>query len=309
MAEDGADILDLGAESTRPGAPRVPEEQERERMSAAVAAIRRELPHMPLSIDTTRASVAEAALENGADVLNDVSGLQFDNGIAEAAARHKAMLVLMHMRGTPQTMQTMTRYDDLTGEVLAYFVEKIGWLRGEGVTQIVRDPGFGFSKTVEQNFRPQHLPHLHLHGHQIIFHSLIKFPIIMKILRPNTQNDIFSCITAVQKFSGTVCIHLYALPVKRKPRSTALPLYSGFDKIHSRRTNKSCHKFIYRILIKIRRCSHLLNHTGFHHHDPCSQRHGLHLIMGHIDGGGSQIPVELADLRPHADAQLGVQTR
>ena len=123
MAEDGADILDLGAESTRPGAPRVPEEQERERMSAAVAAIRRELPHMPLSIDTTRASVAEAALENGADIVNDVSGLQFDNGIAEAAARHKAMLVLMHMRGTPETMRTMCGYDNLLSEVCKFLEE------------------------------------------------------------------------------------------------------------------------------------------------------------------------------------------
>ena len=153
MAEEGADILDLGAESTRPGAPRVPEEQERARMSAAVAAIRRELPHMPLSIDTTRASVAEAALGNGADIINDVSGLQFDNGIAEAAARYKAMLVLMHMRGTPSDMQTMCGYDNLLSEVCAFLEEaadkavSLGAARGS----IIIDPGIGFAKDYGQN--------------------------------------------------------------------------------------------------------------------------------------------------------------
>ena len=153
MAEDGADILDLGAESTRPGAPRVPEEQERERMSAAVAAIRRELPHMPLSIDTTRASVAEAALENGADVVNDVSGLQFDNGIAEAAARHRAMLVLMHMRGTPETMRTMCGYDNLISEVCKFLEEAADKAVSLGVTResIIIDPGIGFAKDCGQN--------------------------------------------------------------------------------------------------------------------------------------------------------------
>lgn len=153
MAEDGADILDLGAESTRPGAPRVPEEQERARMSAAVAAIRRELPHMPLSIDTTRASVAEAALENGADIVNDVSGLQFDGGIAETAARYKAMLVLMHMRGTPSDMQTMCGYGNLLSEVCAFLEEAADKAVSLGAAResIIIDPGIGFAKDYGQN--------------------------------------------------------------------------------------------------------------------------------------------------------------
>ncbi len=153
MAEEGADILDLGAESTRPGAPRVPEEQERGRMAAAVAAIRRELPHMPLSIDTTRASVAEAALENGADIINDVSGLQFDNGIAAAAARFKAMLVLMHMRGTPETMRTMCGYDNLLSEVCAFLEEAADKAAALGAAResIIIDPGIGFAKDYGQN--------------------------------------------------------------------------------------------------------------------------------------------------------------
>lgn len=153
MAEEGADILDLGAESTRPGAPRVPEEQERARMSAAVAAIRRELPLMPLSIDTTRSSVALAALGNGADIINDVSGLQFDNGIAEAAARYKAMLVLMHMRGTPETMRSMCGYGNLLGEVCAFLDEAADKAASMGVAResIIIDPGIGFAKDYGQN--------------------------------------------------------------------------------------------------------------------------------------------------------------
>ena len=153
MAEDGADILDLGAESTRPGAPRVPEEQERERMSAAVAAIRRELPHMPLSIDTTRASVAEAALENGADIINDVSGLQFDGGIAEAAARYKAMLVLMHMRGTPSDMQTMCGYNTRSSVLCSFLEDAADKAVSLGVAResIIIDPGIGFAKDYGQN--------------------------------------------------------------------------------------------------------------------------------------------------------------
>lgn len=111
-------------------------------------------PDTPVSIDTFRSEVAEGAIERfGPCIVNDITAGTADPAIAAVAARHGVPLIAMHMRGTPQTMQTMTRYDDLTGEVLAYFVEKIGWLRGEGVTQIVLDPGFGFSKTVEQNFR------------------------------------------------------------------------------------------------------------------------------------------------------------
>lgn len=153
MAEEGADILDLGAESTRPGAPRVPEEQERARMSTAVAAIRRELPLMPLSIDTTRSSVALAALENGADIINDVSCLQFDNGIADAAARYKAMLVLMHMRGTPETMRSMCGYGNLLGEVCAFLDEAADKAASLGVAResIIIDPGIGFAKDYGQN--------------------------------------------------------------------------------------------------------------------------------------------------------------
>lgn len=153
MAEEGADILDLGAESTRPGAGRVPEEQEISRMEAAVRAIRNELPHMPLSIDTTRSSVARAALAAGADIINDVSGLQFDEDIAHAAAEYGAMLVVMHMRGTPGDMQSMCGYDNLIAEVCSFLREKAKRAEELGVPKknIIIDPGVGFAKDYNQN--------------------------------------------------------------------------------------------------------------------------------------------------------------
>ncbi len=153
MAEEGADILDLGAESTRPGAKRVPEEEERSRIAAAAAAIRRELPLMPLSIDTTRSSVAEAALGCGADIINDVSGLQFDDGIASAAARTGAMIVLMHMRGTPETMQASCDYGCLVSEVSSFLADAADKAESLGVSRerIIIDPGIGFAKNYEQN--------------------------------------------------------------------------------------------------------------------------------------------------------------
>ena len=160
---DGAAILDVGGYSSRPGADDVTPDEELRRVTLALETIRRRCPDTPVSIDTFRSEVAEGAIERfGPCIVNDITaGTADPAGAAGAAGRtglvlwckDNALLIAMHMRGTPQTMQTMTRYDDLTGEVLAYFVEKIGWLRGEGVTQIVLDPGFGFSKTVEQNFR------------------------------------------------------------------------------------------------------------------------------------------------------------
>lgn len=153
MAEDGADIIDLGAESTRPGAERVPEEKELARMTEAVAEIRKALPRTPLSIDTTRASVARAALKAGADIINDVSGLTFDPDIAGAAAEYGAALAVMHMRGTPSTMRGLCDYENLVSEVCAALDESAARAVEAGVAEdkILIDPGIGFAKDCAQN--------------------------------------------------------------------------------------------------------------------------------------------------------------
>jgi len=153
LSEEGADILDLGAESTRPGSSRVPEDVELERIVSAVRAIRKELPSAPLSIDTTRAGVARAALEEGADIINDISGLAYEPEIARTTAEHGAMLVLMHMRGTPETMQSMCRYDNILLEITRFFEKGIDQAASYGLepSRIIIDPGIGFAKTYEQN--------------------------------------------------------------------------------------------------------------------------------------------------------------
>ena len=151
MVAEGADILDIGGESTRPGAQPVPPEQERARVLPVVRQCRAELS-VPLSVDTRRAEVAEAALEAGAEIINDVSALG-DPQMAATVGEAGAGLVLMHMRGTPQTMQLEPHYEDVVGEVVSELGEALERARQGGIAeeQIVVDPGIGFGKTAAHN--------------------------------------------------------------------------------------------------------------------------------------------------------------
>ncbi|NDY42841.1 dihydropteroate synthase [Dissulfurirhabdus thermomarina] len=148
----GADIVDVGGESTRPYADPVTEEEELRRTVPVIEAIRRR-SDVPVSIDTTKAAVAEAALAAGADMINDVSALRADPRMAETAARHGAPVVLMHMRGTPGTMQDDTHYDDLVGEVHDFLAERVAWAEARGIPRgkILVDPGIGFGKSYQGN--------------------------------------------------------------------------------------------------------------------------------------------------------------
>jgi dihydropteroate synthase len=152
LAGEGADLIDVGGESTRPGAERVPEEVERERVVPVVRALARRTD-VPVSIDTTRAAVAEAAIEAGARVVNDVSGLAFDPALAEVAARSGAGLILMHMRGRPAEMQDEPRYDDLLAEVIGALRRSLEAALAAGVAadQVALDPGIGFGKRLPHN--------------------------------------------------------------------------------------------------------------------------------------------------------------
>ena len=155
LVADGADALDLGAESTRPGSEEVPAEEEIRRLLPALKLIRARFPELFLSIDTRKAAVADAALAAGADCINDVSGLQFDPGMPDAVAAHHASLIVMHMRGTPDTMQAPENlvYGDLIADVSAFLLEAADKAVRAGVdrARIMLDPGVGFSKTDEQN--------------------------------------------------------------------------------------------------------------------------------------------------------------
>ena len=148
----GADILDIGGESTRPFADPVPLEEELRRVLPIIDAIAPEI-NIPISIDTYKAPVARAALESGATLINDISALSFDPEMAPLARKYQAPVVLMHMQGTPRNMQRQPHYDDLLGEIRAFFQERLAFATSQGLTPdlLVLDPGIGFGKTAEHN--------------------------------------------------------------------------------------------------------------------------------------------------------------
>lgn len=151
MLADGATFLDIGAYSSRPGATDIDAEEELSRLLPAVEAIAVAFPHALISIDTFRSSVAEQAIKAGGHLINDISGGTDDRMFA-TVARLQVPYVLMHMRGTPQTMTQLTDYNDVFGDVYSYFVQRIYQLKQLGVHDIILDPGFGFAKKAEQSY-------------------------------------------------------------------------------------------------------------------------------------------------------------
>ena len=153
--KDGASILDVGGYSTRPGAPEVSEQEEIDRVCMALEAIREDWPKSPVSVDTFRSSVAKISVkEFKADIINDVYGGEIDKTLFSTMAELQVPYILMHSKGTPQTMQSMTDYSDFESDVLKYFSQKIKELRDAGFNkEIIIDPGYGFAKTVEQNYQ------------------------------------------------------------------------------------------------------------------------------------------------------------
>jgi dihydropteroate synthase len=153
LAEAGADILDIGGESTRPGAEPVSLDEELKRVIPVIRAVRAELPEICISVDTYKAQVAEAALEAGADMINDVSALRFDPPMVKLVAQAAAPVVLMHMQGTPKTMQQNPTYKDVVREIIEFLRGRIEWAVGHGIAEerIIVDPGIGFGKRPEHN--------------------------------------------------------------------------------------------------------------------------------------------------------------
>jgi len=153
MVSEGCDIIDIGGYSSRPGADTVSEAEECARLMPAIEAIREAIGgEVPISIDTFRASVASKCIEAGADIINDISGGDLDPEMFATVARLKVPYILMHTRGNPAEMQRLTDYDDVTADVLRDLAFKIDRLRQEGVSDIIADPGFGFAKTLDQNY-------------------------------------------------------------------------------------------------------------------------------------------------------------
>ena len=150
MIKDGADIIDVGGESTRPGAVQISLEEELRRVIPVITKIRQK-SKVPLSIDTYKSQVALEALKAGANIVNDISGLRFDEKIAEVISEQNASVVVMHIKGTPKDMQVNPHYDDLIREIYDYLASAVELARKHGIRQIMIDPGIGFGKTAEHN--------------------------------------------------------------------------------------------------------------------------------------------------------------
>lgn len=190
LVAEGADILDIGGESTRPGADPVDEVEELKRVLPVIRAVRSETKTL-ISIDTMKANVARAALEAGADIINDVTGLRGDPMMCRVAAETDAGLVVMHMLGTPRTMQQQAVYEDVVAEVQTYFEERLHILAEQGIApeRIVLDPGFGFAKTLEHNISlMQALPSLAVQGRPVLV-GVSRKTLISRLLESDDVND------------------------------------------------------------------------------------------------------------------------
>lgn len=202
LTEEGADMIDIGAYSSRPGAADVPEEEEMERLRLGLAVTRRLCPDIPVSVDTFRADVARMAVEEGgADIVNDISGGEMDKRMFRTVAQLGVPYVLMHMQGTPDTMQHEPHYDNVRREVTLYLAEKTDRLRSIGVNDIIIDPGFGFGKTLENNYE--------LMAHLEDFQSL-EAPLLVGISR---KSMIYNLVggTPSSSLNGTTVLNTIAL--------------------------------------------------------------------------------------------------
>lgn len=201
MLQEGAGILDIGGYSSRPGATNISPAEEITRVIPNITAIRKAFPDCLISIDTFRASVAEAAINEGANIINDISGGELDAAMFSTAGRLKVPYILMHMRGTPQTMNGLTQYDDIILELVTYFEQKAAALQNCGVSDIIIDPGFGFAKTIEQNYEVlRRLDDLKILG----------LPILAGLSRKSMTYKLLE-VPAAEALAGTITLNTIAL--------------------------------------------------------------------------------------------------
>lgn len=201
MVTDGAHIIDVGGYSTRPGATEVPEDEEVKRVVAAITPIRREFPEIIISVDTFRASVAKVACQEGANMINDVSGGDLDPAMTAVAREFKIPYIAMHMRGTPATMSSKAVYESVTRDVIAELRNKLDSLQQQGIYNLIIDPGFGFAKNIQHNFEMlSHLP---------LFKKLNR-PLLVGISRKSMIWKTLK-ISPEEALNGTTVLHTVAL--------------------------------------------------------------------------------------------------
>ena len=204
MLADGAGVLDIGGESTRPGSDSVDGEEERRRVLPVIEALRKEYPEAVLSVDTYRADTAEAALAAGADIINDISAMEADARMADVVEKSKAPIILMHMRGTPKNMQQNCEYKNVVEEVAVYLAQRAQLLRerGVGADKIILDPGIGFAKDVQQNLLLMR-----------DLHTLTSFgyPVLLAASRKSTIGAVLGGVPAEERLEGTIATSLQAV--------------------------------------------------------------------------------------------------
>ena len=198
MVQEGADLLDVGGESTRPGADPVPLDEELRRVVPAVEALRAAV-EVPISVDTTKAEVARRALRAGADLVNDISALRFDPEMARVVAEAGCGVVLMHMKGTPKDMQADPQYEDVVAEVREFLAERLRWAEQQGISRdrVVLDPGFGFGK------RPEH--NLALVRNLRVFREL-GCPVLLGPSRKSTIGVVLGGLPPADRVEGTAAV-------------------------------------------------------------------------------------------------------
>ncbi len=199
---EGGKMIDIGGYSSRPDAAEVTPEEEMERLAFALNILKAHYPDVWVSVDTFRSGIARQCVEEyGVAMINDISGGELDKDMFQTVADLQVPYIMMHMRGTPQTMQQHTVYADLTGDIMRYFAEKVRQLNLMGVNDIILDPGFGFSKTLEQNYElMQHLSEFHLFDLPLLV-GISRKSMIYRLLG-GTPND---------SLNGTSVLHTYAL--------------------------------------------------------------------------------------------------
>jgi len=201
MLQEGATFVDIGGYSSRPNAQEVSEEEELQRVVPVVEALVKHFPEIRISVDTFRAEVARQSLEAGACIINDISAGQIDPTIWEVVAHYQVPYIAMHMRGTPQTKQTYTKYDKLTKDILYYFSEVKDKARQLKINDLIVDPGFGFSKTLAQNYELMQ---------QLALFKALECPILVGISRKTMIYKLLDT-TAEDALNGTTVLNTFAL--------------------------------------------------------------------------------------------------
>ena len=211
MLSDGATFVDIGAYSSKPNAEFVSEDDELNRLLPVIELVLNSFPETIISVDTFRSKIAQKAIENGAAIVNDISAGNLDENMLETVAKLQVPYIMMHMKGTPQTMQTLTQYDNICKEMLFYFSERVGNARSLGINDIIIDPGFGFAKTLEQNYEVMQKLELFQMLELPLLVGISRKSMIYKTLETTAENSLngttFLNAISLQKGSNILRVH------------------------------------------------------------------------------------------------------